>query len=92
MIGEPTELTFVHHTGADEIGPYERLLGDAMNGDPTLFAREDAVEQAWRIVQPILGDCGQVFTYVPGTWGPSDADRLTRDVGGWYHPGSSAER
>jgi glucose-6-phosphate 1-dehydrogenase len=86
MIGEPTELTFVHHTGANEMGPYERLLGDAMNGDPTLFAREDAVEAAWAIVEPILGDATPVRSYAPGTWGPPEAERLTADIGGWSSP------
>jgi glucose-6-phosphate 1-dehydrogenase len=88
MIGEPTELTFVHHTGADEMGPYERLLGDAMNGDPTLFAREDAVEAAWAIVEPILGDATPIHPYAPGSWGPAEAERLTADIGGWACPTS----
>jgi len=86
MIGEPTELTFVHHAGAEEMGPYERLLGDAMNGDATLFARQDAVEAAWAIVEPILGDAIPVHRYEPGTWGPAEAERLTADVGGWASP------
>lgn len=63
-------------------------LGDAMAGDATLFAREDAVEVAWGIVQPILGNVTPVHEYDVGTWGPVEADRLTADVGGWAHPAS----
>jgi glucose-6-phosphate 1-dehydrogenase len=84
MVGEPTELKVIHHPGGDELEPYERLLGDAMAGDPTLFAREDGVEAAWGIVQPILGDATPVHPYEPGTWGPKEAARLTEPVGGWY--------
>jgi glucose-6-phosphate 1-dehydrogenase len=83
MTGEPIELTFVQHAGSDEMDAYERLLGDAMEGDPTLFGRQDGVEQAWRIVQPILGDVTPVTEYEPGSWGPAIAERLTSGVGGW---------
>ncbi len=83
MVGQPTELSFVHHASADEMAPYERLLGDAMDGDATLFAREDAVEAAWAVVDPVLGDVVPVTEYDPGTWGPADADRLVRSIGGW---------
>ena len=72
--------------GAFQVGVYERLLGDAMDGDAQLFARQDAVEVAWGIVQPILGDVTPVHEYEPGTWGPAAADRLTADVGGWHNP------
>jgi glucose-6-phosphate 1-dehydrogenase len=65
--------------------PYERLLGDAMRGDPTLFAREDSVEAAWEVVEPILGDVCPVHPYEPGTWGPSEADQLIAD-GTWHAP------
>ena len=58
------------------MGAYERLLGDAMKGDATLFAREDAVEAEWRIVAPILTSTEPAHEYQPGTWGPADADRL----------------
>jgi glucose-6-phosphate 1-dehydrogenase len=85
-IAEPTELKVVHHPDGDEMDAYERLLGDAMAGDPILFAREDGVEAAWAIVQPILGDATPVHPYEPGTWGPPEADRLTVDVGGWHTP------
>jgi glucose-6-phosphate 1-dehydrogenase len=86
MVGEQSEMTFVHHEEGDEMDAYERLLGDAMTGDPILFAREDAVERAWEIVEPILGTATGVHEYEPGTWGPAEADRLTAEVGGWHAP------
>lgn len=89
LAGESTELSFVHHPGGDEMDAYERLLGDAMEGDPTLFARQDAVEAAWAVVQPILGTATPLHEYEPGTWGPSEADCLTGDVGGWLCPRSA---
>ncbi len=76
----------MHETGGDEMDAYERLLGDAMDGDATLFAREDAVEAAWAIVDPILGDATPVHPYEPGTWGPRESDALTADFGGWRNP------
>ena len=88
MRGESSELSLVHHASGDEMEPYERLLGDAMVGDASLFAREDAVEAAWAIVDPILGDATPVHDYDPGTWGPAEANRLTADVGGWADPRS----
>jgi len=89
MIGEPTELMFVQHPTCDEMSAYERLLGDAMAGDATLFARQDAVEAAWAVVDPVLGDVTQLQTYTPGSWGPAEADRLTAKVGGWAQPKAS---
>jgi glucose-6-phosphate 1-dehydrogenase len=86
MICEPTELSLIHHATADEMTAYERLLGDAMAGDATLFAREDAVEATWAIVEPVLGNVTPLHEYEPGTWGPVEADRLTADVGGWARP------
>jgi glucose-6-phosphate 1-dehydrogenase len=88
MTGARTELSFVHHPGGDEMDAYERLLGDAMAGDPTLFAREDSILAAWRIVQPVLGTDTPLHPYEPGSWGPAEADRLTADVGGWLRPAS----
>ncbi len=85
MVGEEVELLAqAHHPG--EMPPYERLLGDAMRGDPTLFAREDSVEAAWQVVEPILGDACPVHPYEPGTWGPPEADRLIDDGGCWHAP------
>ncbi len=86
MFGEPVELSVVNHADDASDGhleAYERLLGDAMNGDATLFARQDVVEAAWAIVDPILQDAGPVFEYEPGTWGPPEADQLVAEVGGW---------
>jgi glucose-6-phosphate 1-dehydrogenase len=68
------------------LGDYARLLGDAMNGDATLFAREDVVEAAWAIVDPVLQSGGPPYEYEPGTWGPPQADRLVAEVGGWNTP------
>jgi len=85
MVGEEVELLAQHqHPG--EMPPYERLLGDAMRGDPTLFAREDSVEAAWTVVEPILGDVVPLHPYQPGTWGPPEADRLIADGGCWHAP------
>ncbi|MFL5817991.1 MAG: glucose-6-phosphate dehydrogenase [Conexibacter sp.] len=85
MRGEEVELLARHHH-PDEMPPYERLLGDAMRGDPTLFAREDGVEAAWEVVEPVLGDVCPVHPYEPGTWGPAEADRLISDGGAWHAP------
>jgi glucose-6-phosphate 1-dehydrogenase len=86
MESMPTELKVVHHADGDEMDAYERLLGDAMNGDATLFARQDGVEAAWAVVEPILGTATPVLPYEPGTWGPAEAARLTADIGGWHSP------
>lgn len=89
MIGVPTELAVVD-TGAQgsagQMDAYERLLGDAMVGDATLFARQDVVEEAWRIVDPIVQSEAVPFNYEAGTWGPVEADRLVTDIGGWNTP------
>ncbi|MFB3887183.1 MAG: glucose-6-phosphate dehydrogenase [Thermodesulfobacteriota bacterium] len=84
MIGEEVELIACQHAG-EEISPYERLLSDAIRGDPSLFARIDSVEAAWRIVDPILGNATPVYAYEPKTWGPAEADRIIGD-GGWHNP------
>ncbi|HEY2389147.1 MAG TPA: glucose-6-phosphate dehydrogenase [Candidatus Binatia bacterium] len=81
---EPTELTVMQKPEGDEMDAYERLLTDAMEGDRTLFARQDGVEAAWKIVQPILGDVTPVREYDKGTWGPPEADALVSGVGGWH--------
>ena len=86
MVGMPTELSFMHRADSDEMDAYERLLGDAMDGDQTLFARQDAVEAAWAIVDPVLGAVTPVLPYKPKTWGPEAASELTADVGGWFDP------
>jgi len=65
---------------------YERVLGDAMTGDRTLFAREDYVEEAWRIVDPVLKTGTPVFGYEPGTWGPKEVDATVVPPRGWQNP------
>jgi glucose-6-phosphate 1-dehydrogenase len=82
LIGDPTELKVVNHSHGDEMDAYERLLGDAMVGDGTLFASQDGVEAAWAVVQPILGLVTPVHDYQPGTWGPSETEKLTADICG----------
>src|SRR5262249_44993322 len=76
MTGRPVELLATHHPEGHEMGPYERLLSDALRGDAALFAREDYVEEAWRTIDPILGDRTPLYEYEPGTWGPPEADKL----------------
>jgi glucose-6-phosphate 1-dehydrogenase len=82
----PAELSFVSMDRSGELLPYERLLTDAMRGDPLLFVREDAVEAAWAVVEPILGQTLPLRIYADGSWGPSEADELASDLGGWYNP------
>jgi glucose-6-phosphate 1-dehydrogenase len=65
---------------------YERVLGDAMSGDATLFAREDYVEEAWRIVDPVFKTDTPVYEYDKGTWGPSEVDAKVSPEGGWHNP------
>jgi glucose-6-phosphate 1-dehydrogenase len=86
MAGEPVELLAQERSCCDEMDAYERLLGDAMEGDPLLFAREDAVEAAWEVVARILDSTTPVHPYDRGTWGPAEADHLTARVGGWHDP------
>ena len=86
MEGEPTELSLLRQKSADEMDAYERLLGDAMSGDATLFARQDVVEAAWGIVAPLISHPHAPDPYAPGTWGPARAEQLTADVGGWNVP------
>jgi glucose-6-phosphate 1-dehydrogenase len=84
MVSMPAELSAVKTTHGDEVEAYERLLGDAIHGDAILFVREDAVEAAWSIVEPILGNVTPVYEYEPGHWGPTEANQLAADVGGWH--------
>jgi glucose-6-phosphate 1-dehydrogenase len=71
---------------ADEMDAYERVLGDAMQGDATLFAREDYVEEAWRIVDPVLKAGTPVYEYEPGTWGPKEVTSRVSPPEGWQNP------
>ena len=84
MLGEEVELVARHHPPG-EMMPYERLLGDAMRGDQGLFAREDAIEAAWRVVDPILDNATPVYHYEPNTWGPAEAERI-KPPDGWQNP------
>ena len=89
MRGEPVMLDACHETARDK-PPYQRLLGDAMRGDQMLFAREDSVEAAWRVVEPVIdkrGDHGAALplhTYEPRSWGPAEATAMV--AGGWHEP------
>ncbi len=85
MRGEGIEL-FVCRQRGDEMAAYERLIGDAMLGDPTLFARQDGVEATWRIVDPVLKMRTTVYEYEPGTWGPKESQALVSDFGDWHNP------
>jgi glucose-6-phosphate 1-dehydrogenase len=84
-LSHPVEMLASRHPGAGEMDAYERVLGDAMHGDATLFAREDAVEEAWRIVDPALARPAPVQPYAPRSWGPDEALRLA-PPGGWHDP------
>ncbi len=90
MAGQPVELLVTEQGEQGAVGgrmdAYERLLGDAMAGDATLFARQDVVEAAWAVVDPVIHGPSPMFEYEPGTWGPPEADRLVSDVGGWNDP------
>ena len=85
MVGEDVEL-MTQRRPADTMSPYERLLGDAMDGDASLFTRYDSVEEAWRIVDPILGNRTPVLEYDAGTWGPPEANRIIANGGHWHNP------
>ncbi len=88
MVGAPVELSVVEpqKDAPGHMDAYERLLGDAMAGDLTLFARQDVVEAAWAIVGPVLQHPPRLFSYEPGSWGPAEADGFADDVGGWNTP------
>jgi glucose-6-phosphate 1-dehydrogenase len=83
--GQTVELLAKRHPDAHERDAYDRVLGDAMEGDRSLFAREDYVEEAWRIVDPVLRGDSAVHVYEPGSWGPEAADTLA-PPGGWHNP------
>jgi glucose-6-phosphate 1-dehydrogenase len=86
MIGRNAEMVASRHPQPDEMDAYERVLGDAMVGDATLFARQDYVEEAWRIVDPLLKEVTPVYQYEPATWGPSEVDARVMPEGGWNNP------
>jgi glucose-6-phosphate 1-dehydrogenase len=91
MRGEPVEMVGLRNPHAGEMDAYERVLRDAMAGDATLFAREDYVEEAWRIVDPVLKANTPVYEYEPGTWGPAEVEERLWPEGGWHQPVVSME-
>ena len=85
-VSQTTEMVATQLPRADEMDAYERVLGDAMHGDATLFAREDYVEEAWRIVDPLVKAGTPVYEYEPGSWGPKEVDSRLSPPGGWQSP------
>ncbi len=85
MRGDDVELDLVRH-GCDDMDAYERLIGDALKGDQTLFSRQDSAEAQWRIIEPILDGQATAYEYEPGTWGPRQAEAIAHEHGGWYNP------
>jgi glucose-6-phosphate 1-dehydrogenase len=85
-VSRPAEMIASRQPRAEEMDAYERVLGDAMAGDATLFAREDYVEEAWRIVDPVLKASTPVYEYEPNTWGPSEVDDKVSLTEGWQNP------
>jgi glucose-6-phosphate 1-dehydrogenase len=90
MIGQQAEMIGSRHPRADEMEAYERILTDAMAGDQTLFAREDYVEEAWRIVDPATRAATPVYEYQPKTWGPAQVQQAVSPLGGWHDPTGEA--
>jgi glucose-6-phosphate 1-dehydrogenase len=90
--GREIELLADHQPSKEEMDAYERLLGDAMKGNATLFAREDSVEEAWRIVEPLLKANTPVHEYEPSTWGPSVAEQHLAPAAGWQNPAVAVNR
>jgi glucose-6-phosphate 1-dehydrogenase len=86
MIGQQVELAATRHPTPEDVDAYERVLGDAMTGDRSLFAREDYVEEAWRIVDPVLEALTPVYEYEPGAWGPKEVGESVTPPGGWVNP------
>ena len=84
---KPVELAAVRQQTGDEVSAYERLIGDALQGDPLLFTRADAVESMWAIADPLVAAGTPVVEYEPGSWGPAEANRLAADIGGWENAG-----
>jgi glucose-6-phosphate 1-dehydrogenase len=89
--GQTVEMVASRHPRPDEMEAYERVLRDAMAGDATLFARQDYVEEAWRIVDPVLSAGTPLYEYEKGAWGPSDVDRRVSPAGGWHDPTTADE-
>ena len=87
MQGEGVELVARHDPTVDTAPPYQRLLGDALRGDASLFVSDESVEAAWRVVEPVLGDPSRPIEYEPGTWGPPEARKVFVGEEGWHDPG-----
>jgi glucose-6-phosphate 1-dehydrogenase len=85
-VGQAFEATVSRHHLPDEVDAYERVLTDALAGDATLFARQDYVEEAWRIVDPVLKQSTPVYEYEPHSWGPAEVERKVRPPDGWDNP------
>jgi glucose-6-phosphate 1-dehydrogenase len=88
---ETIEMIASRQPRPDDEDAYERVLSEAMSGDATLFAREDYVEEAWRIVDPVLKVGGPILEYDKGTWGPGEVDQRVSPPGGWYNPAADQE-
>ena len=86
LAGQTVEMLASREPRADEMDAYERVLGEAMAGDATLFARQDYVEEAWRIVDPVLKQETPVYPYEPKTWGPKETEQQLTPLGGWHNP------
>jgi len=86
MLGALKELEGTPSPISDEKDAYERVLTDAIEGDATLFARQDYVEEAWRIVDPVLKKDTPVYEYEANTWGPNEVDQKVAPNGGWNNP------
>jgi glucose-6-phosphate 1-dehydrogenase len=86
MTGALKELEGTPAPISEEKDAYEKVLTDAMEGDATLFARQDYVEEAWRIVDPVLKEGTPVYEYEPGSWGPDEVARRVTPPGGWQNP------
>jgi glucose-6-phosphate 1-dehydrogenase len=87
FVGDQRELYLVEEQPGEE-SPYERLLSDAMAGNGALFTREDAVEAAWTVVEPVIRTHHRARLYKPGSWGPKEADEIIAADGCWYNPGN----
>lgn len=87
--GEQIELLISEQSDPTELGAYGELLHDAIQGESARFARQDYVEESWRIVDPVLIGAGPLYDYEPGSWGPPEADRLVDAIGGWNNPAVS---
>ena len=86
MKGQMVEMVASRHARPEEMEAYERVLGDAIAGDTMLFARQDYVEEAWRIVDPVLKAGTPIYEYEKGGWGPSEVEGRVSPAGGWQNP------